>query len=633
MTFKVFRASVKGLIDEALRDMGVGVVNYQIEEPPIPNFGDLAVNVAFQLSKRFKEPPGKVAEDLVSRISGRLPRIVASVSAHPTGYINFTVEADELTYLTMKAAFEEGYGSMDIGRGRKVVVEHTSVNPNKALHVGHARNVVLGDSIARILRKVGYRVEVLNYIDDTGTQVADVIVGFLHIGIPEEPGPVKYDRYCGDDVYIKVNEIYEENPKLEDKRREVITQLEKGIGPAVEVAKRVVPKVVKAQLETCWRLGARYDLLNWESHIIRLGLWDVAFNELRKRNAVKRVDEGRLAGCWVLKASGKDEEKVLVRSDGTTVYAAKDIPYAAWKLGLLPDPFKYSMFADQPDGTVLWTTVERDGNPDHPPFGSADMAITVIDVRQSRVQEYVAYATKLLGGGHKEYKHLGYDVVALSRVSAEKLGLHVPPGRQFVHMSGRRGSYVNVDDVLDALKERAVEEVAKRNPGASPGWIDLTAERIAVGALRYQLLRQDPNKMIIFDMDEALKLEGETGPYLQYTYARASRIVEKSGTSSPPQITKEKARTLREPEEIDLMKEISKYELELELAARTLSTKGMAIYSYRLADHFNSFYERHRVIQEPREDVRGTRLALVYAFRITLREVLELLGVPPLEKI
>ncbi|MGB9733571.1 MAG: arginine--tRNA ligase [Conexivisphaera sp.] len=634
MTFRQFRDSVRASVDAALRSLGATDVSYSVDVPPDPSLGDLAVNAPFRAAKVLRAPPGKIAEQMADVISREHPPIIRSVTAHPSGYVNFFADPGELAHGTFSAALGVGGWRIDVGRGRKVSLEHTSVNPNKALHVGHARNLVLGDSLARLLSEVGYHVEVLNYVDDTGVQVADVLAGMLYLEMPEDPpDDMKYDMYCGDRVYVRVNELYESRPDLLERRREVLAQLERGSGPAAELASRVVPRILKAQLETCWKLGARYDLLNWESHILRAGLWDLVFERLKEAGAVRFVEEGDLAGCWVLQAPGEGEEKVLVRSDGTTVYAAKDIPYAAWKLGLLPDPFSYRKFTRQPGGGALWTTELGDGELDHPKFGSSDIAITVIDVRQSRVQGFVAYAVELLGkDSNKRYMHLGYDVVALSRRTAEALGVEVPEGRQFVHMSGRKGTYVDVDVVLDALQLRAAEEVRRRNPDASEDWVQKIAEAIAVGALRYQMLRQDPNKIIVFDMDEALQIEGETGPYLQYTYARASRILEKAKLGGAS-LAREALATLTSDAEVRLVKVMSRYDLELEAAAEELSPRRLAIYAYDMADAFNTFYERHRVLQEPDELVRSARLALVESFRALMGRLLSLMGIEPLDRI
>ncbi|MFP3282942.1 MAG: arginine--tRNA ligase [Nitrososphaeria archaeon] len=634
MTFRIFRESVRRSVDAALAAMGAGEIEYSIDVPPERSLGDLAVNAPFRAAKILRDSPGAVAQRIADAISRDRPGIIGSVSAHPSGYVNFFAEPGEMAYLTLDAALGPGGWTVDIGRGTKVSIEHTSVNPNKALHVGHARNLVLGDSLVRLLSEVGYRVEALNYVDDTGVQVADILVGMLYLGIPEEPvDGSKYDKYCGDYVYVRVNDLYGSRPDLLERRREVLAQLERGSGPAAEVASRVVPRILRAQLDTCWRIGARYDLLNFESHILRAGLWDRVFEELKAVGAVRHVDEGELAGCWVLQAPGEGEEKVLIRSDGTTVYAAKDIPYAAWKLGLLDDPFSYRRFADQPGGRTLWTTALDVDEPGHPEFGSSEIAITVIDVRQSRVQGFVSYAVELLGrGANKRYIHLGYDVVALSRRTAEALGIEIPEGSQFVHMSGRRGSYVNVDDVLEALALRAADEVRRRNQGAPEDWVRGVAEAVAVGALRYQMLRQDPNKIIIFDMDDALRIEGETGPYLQYTYARASRILEKGGSPATP-ITRDLAALLRASEEVDLVKAMSRYDIELEAAASAMSPRSIAIYSYEMANAFNRFYEKHRVLQEPDEGLRSARLALVGSFRVLMGKLLSIMGIEPLDRI
>lgn len=625
MTFRTLLREAGRLVDKALEEeFGLGGLGYKLEEPPSPELGDVASNVAFIASRSLGLAPMEVAKRLAARMAP--PPIIKSVEAREPGYLNFRADYAELAYLTINAATSGVLGRVDVGGGARVVVEHTSVNPNKALHVGHARNLAIGDSLARLLARAGYEVRVLNYVDDTGSQVADVLVGFLYAGIPEEPpGGEKYDHYCGDYVYTRVNELYERDPSLLEKKKAVIRELERGEGEAARLASRVVPRVVMEQLKTCWRLGAGYDLLNWESHIIRSGLWEKAFKALREKGAVRLVKEGRLAGCWVM------GDKVLVRSDGTTVYAAKDIPYAAWKLGLLPDDFGYEVFVKQPDGRPLWTTVEGGGGKPGPGFGGADIAITVVDARQSRVQEVVAHAIRLLGGDGKRYVHMGYEVVALSKRTAEKLGLE--GGGRFVHMSGRRGAYVNVDDLLDELRRRAEEEVRKRNPGAREEWVREVSESIAVGALRYQLVRQDLNKIIVFDLEEALRVEGETGPYLQYTHARATRILEKAGVGGRLRIGREEASAIRHPEEVNLVRELSKYDVEVEKAARALDLKRLAIYAYRLSVLFNEFYEKRRVIQEEDPLVRRFRLALVQATKETLRDVLDILGVKPLDRL
>ncbi len=612
------------LIDEAL---GEGRIEFDVSEPTVAGMGDIASNVAFSAAKVLRKPPGEIAAELVRKVKPSV--LFERVEAHPKGYINFTINYPVYATKLLERVLSREFGRLDIGRGKKVVVEHTSVNPNKALHIGHARNVVVGDTVARILKRAGYDLSVLNYIDDTGVQVADIIVGFLYLGMKPEIEGTKFDHYCGDEVYVKVNEAYEESPEVLERRKEVLKQLEEGEGPIAEFAEKVIKRVVEEQLKTCWRLGAEYDLLNWESHILRTGYWREVFEELKRRGFIELAEEGKYAGCWVIKGQ-EGEEKVLVRSDGTAVYAAKDIPYAAWKLGLLEDRFGYDVFAEQPSGGKLWTTVARGGKREHPRFNDGDMAITIIDVRQSRVQKFVSMAVKALGGEGKEYVHLGYEVVALSKDTADELGVKVKEDREFYHMSGRKGLYVNVDDVLDELERRAREESRMRNPDGDERWIAGVGRKVAVGALRYALLKQDLEKIIVFDMKEALRLEGDTGPYLQYSLARAYRILEKAGQFEPrPDLGKH----LVAEEERALVLMMSKYEKVLLEAVKNLSPKRLANYARELAVSFNQFYEKRPVLQEKDERVRSARLALVKAYTELYSDLLEAMGIPPLERL
>jgi arginyl-tRNA synthetase len=625
LSFLEVKGEAEKLVRDSLRSLGLEDVRFTVEEPKLAGAGDLATNVAFSASKRLKISPQEAAK----KIAEKLPESewFEKVEAHPLGYINFTINFPMYANALLRRVKDGAFGKVDIGRGKKVVLEHTSVNPNKALHIGHARNVVIGDTLSRILRRAGYEVKVLNYIDDTGTQVADVLVGFLYLGFDRERPGVKFDQYCGDVVYVKVNEEYEKDPSLLEKRNEVVRQLEKG-GEVAKFAEEIIHRVVREQLKTCWRLGAEYDLLNWESHILRAGYWDEVFERLKEKGLVELAKDGKYAGCWVLKGEG--DEKVLVRSDGTAVYAAKDIPYAAWKLGLLRDRFGYAEFALQPSGKGLWTTVLEGGREGHPRFNEGDLAITIIDVRQSRVQRFVALAVEGLGGKGKRYLHLGYEVVALSRATAKELGFKVKEDREFYHMSGRRGLYVNADDILDELEKRAIEESSYRNPEAEEAWLKEVGKGIAVGALRYPLLRQDLDKVIVFDIKEALRLEGDTGPYLQYSLARAYRILEKAGSYEFGRVEGAK---LAKKEERDLVLLISKYEEALTEAVTNLSPKRLANYARALAVAFNTFYESCPVLQESDEGLRVTRLALVESFTKVFSDLLYLLGIPALRRI
>jgi arginyl-tRNA synthetase len=384
-------------------------------------------------------------------------------------------------------------------------------------------------------------------------------------------------------------------------------------------------------------MKARYDLLNFESHIVVSKLWDRAF-ELLKKNGIARFEtEGKNKGCWVIKA--KDEEdKVIVRSDGTTTYIAKDIPYAAWKLGLVDDPFSYRKFMDQWDGSTLYATAfdgssgsssSNSGSKIDKKFNGGERVITIIDSRQARLQRIISQVLSQIGAGGREYYHLGYESVTLSSETAKTFGIDIGD-RQFVHMSGRKGIYVNADYVLDTLHAKAYEEVKTRNPDFTEQQLNDIAEEIAISAIRYNMIKQDLDKIITFDVKESLSLEGDTGPYLQYAYARSQSILEKSGQS----VNNDAARfdLLTHESEIAVIKEIAKLDLVVEDAARSLSPKSLARYAYSLATTFNVFYEKVPVLKEENADVRMARLALVRAFGVTLKNALVMLGITALKR-
>ena len=515
-------------------------------------------------------------------------------------------------------------------KGEVVAIEHTNVNPNKALHIGHARNLVLGDSLVRVMRYMGHRVQALNYVDDSGAQVADIIVGFRFLGYPDAaPEGVKYDTYCGDKVYTKVTKEYQTDPGLKEKQSFVLKEIEKGTGEVAEYAKGIVKKILAAQLSTCWRLGASYDLLNWESQIVHSGMWEKIFESLKKTGHVKFQTEGENKGTWVIPDPETGEEKVVVRSDGTAVYVAKDIPYAAWKVGVIGDPFAYEEYPVRQPGRVMYST-SLDGKKTKVRFGGADLAVSVIDTRQSYLQRIVSKVLdKLDPGSSRKYLHRSYEVVSLSKRTASQLGFEIDG--DFAHMSGRKGLYVNADAVLDRLKDKARSETRRRNLSEPEGWVDDVAEAVAVAALRYELLKQDPDKMIVFDMDEALRFQGDTGPYLLYTYARARRILDK--TEGKPKIDEKSAGMLTKPQELKLAKKMSMLDLSAEAAEEFLSPKEIARFSHDLAMAFNDFYESVPVNKEENAELRDARLALVDASSRVLAESMTLMGIPLRDRI
>ncbi len=631
MKFREFEGEVEEIVAESCRASGYKDFEADVSLPPNDEYGDLASAVPIRVAKRSGQKPGDVAVTIASKAIefAKKSKYVGSVSPHRGGYLNFSINAPRFI-----ADSVSDIASGDLGAerkaGEKIAIEHTNVNPNKALHIGHARNLVLGDSLVRVMRYLGHKVQALNYVDDSGAQVADIIVGFRFLGLPDEaPEGVKYDVYCGDSVYAKVNQEYAKNPSLKEKQSFVLKEIEKGSGEYADYTRAIVRRILDSQLSTCWRLGATYDLLNWESQLVHSKMWEKIFETLKKIGYVKYQDLGENKGCWVIPDAETGEEKVVVRSDGTVVYVAKDIPYAAWKLGLSNDPFGYEVYADdQPGGVLYSTTLEGKKSGVH--FGNAELAISVIDTRQSYLQRIVAKVLdKLHEGASRRYMHRSYEVVSLSKKTASAIGFEIEG--EFAHMSGRKGLYVNVDTMLGKLKEKAKVETRKRNLAESDEWVDAVAEAVAVAALRYELLKQDPDKMIVFDMEEALRFQGDTGPYLLYTYARARRILDK--TEGKPRVNLASAAKLTTKKEIQLAKKMSMLDISASTAGEYLSPKEIARFSHDLAVAFNEFYEGVPVNKEPDPELRDARLALVDASSRVLAESMRLMGVPVKDRI
>jgi arginyl-tRNA synthetase len=640
MTLRILIHEVRELVSSALTSTGYPVIEFDVSEPPQHAFGDLSCNVAFLLSKHLKKPPPKIAIELVEALRPRIQGSYILSTESAGGYINFRANYARLSPATLSRVLSnpENYGYPNFGQDMHIVIEHTSINPNKALHVGHMRNVIIGDTLYRMMRATNHRPTVLNYIDDSGVQIADIVVGFKFAGFPVAPPTKnqKFDHYCGDEVYVKINEIYEKDPQVAEKRKLVLKEIEEGKSEIARFAMEITLRVLQEQLKTCWRMKARYDLLNFETHIVGSKLWSKAFELLKSNGIAKYETEGKNKGCWVIEGKGKEEEeKVLVRSDGTATYIAKDIPYAAWKLGLVEDPFYYQEYTKQWDGSTLYATTLVDGSSSKSigkKFNGGERVITIIDSRQSRLQRIISQVLSKIGvGGSHKYFHLSYEAVTLSSDTAKEFGIDIGD-RQFMHMSGRKGIYVNADYVLDALHAKAYKEVKTRNPDLSDQQLNKIAGEISISAIRYNMIKQDLDKIITFDIKESLSLEGDTGPYLQYAYARSQRILEKSQQSIIAGRTDFAFDRLINESEIALIKEIAKLDLVVENAAKSLCPKSLAHYAYNLAMTFNLFYEKVPVLREQDSKVRMARLGLVKAFGIALKNTLEVLGITALDQ-
>ncbi len=627
MTLRLLFDEIRSTVKKILADLGYPDVSFEVSEASRPEFGDASCNIGFLLAKPLKKRPSEISESIAERFGQYKGTLISKVNVHPSGYLNFVANNSYLIKSVLKVSADPSYGTFDLGKNSKIVVEHTSVNPNKALHIGHVRNIIIGDTVARILFKANYDVRVLNYVDDSGLQVADIIVGFMYGGFSKEPPQgQKFDHYCGDIVYVSITDRYEKEPSLAEKRILVLKELEEGKSEIAKFGDEITRRVLEEQLKTCWRLGATYDCLNYESQIVRSGLWKSVFEKMKSMGVIYLESEGKNSGCWMIKSDSEvEEDKILVRSNGVATYIAKDIPYASWKLGILDDPFYYKQYMVQKNSRVLWqTTLENTGT--KLDF-TGERVITVIDSRQSRLQKIITKIISDFRSENKSYMHLGYESVTLSPDTAKTLNLDT--GGKSVQMSGRKGIYVNADYVLDILGVKTYDEAKKRNPDLDEVTLVKIAEQVAVGALRYAMIKQDLDKIITFDMTESLSLEGDTGPYLQYAYARAVRILEKAGKVPEFDVPFDGLST---PYEINLAKAIGKFDIQVEDSARNLSPKIIARYCYELAVSFNSFYEHVKVLAADSEDLINARLCLVWSFKETLGKALSLLGIDAPER-
>jgi len=622
MTFKSILDEIENNLNKILSNLSISGVKFSVE-PAKLGFGDVSSNISFLLAKQLKNSPKDIAEMLSAKYSDCTSTLVSKSEAHPSGYLNFVANWDKLNQLILSESYLDTCGDVEIGNGSSIVVEHTSVNPNKALHIGHIRNIIIGDSISRILEKAGYKVNVLNYIDDSGLQVADIIVGFKHFGYAQEPPDgKKFDHYCGDDVYVKTTEKYEGDSSLEEIRKNVLKELEDGDSETAKFGDKITRRVLAGQLETCWNFGVTYDCLNFESQIIRSGLWGEIFEKLKEMKLVEFENEGKNGGCWVIRGDGKEEDKVIVRSNGTATYIAKDIPYAAWKLGLLKDPFNYEKYEkEQHSSRVLWQTTLKETDKISKNF-TGEKVVTVIDSRQARLQKIITTLMGKFKSVPNVYHHLGYESVTLSSDTAKTLGLETD-GKQ-AQMSGRKGLYVSADSVYDILKKKTKEETKKRHLEMDDSEIETIAHSVSVGTIRYEMIKQDLDKIITFDLEKSLSLEGDTSPYIQYTHARASRILERSGRTPTIDVD---FTLLKEKSELDLIKNIGLFNLQVRDAANNLSPKVIARYCYDLAVSFNSFYEKSKVLNLGDVELENSRLCLTNSFKIVLEKALDLLGI------
>lgn len=633
-------AALEEVVRETAANAGAPDFSVVSEIPPSPDQGDLAFPAAFGLARHLRRPPREIAATLAEALSGR-PEVRRVEVAGP-GYVNVFLNREMWVRQSLAGT------SADAPDGVHVV-EHTSINPNKAAHIGHLRNAALGDSFARILRFLGHRIEIQTYTDDTGVQVADVVLGFLRLRgadakeVRRLAAAPRFDYLCWD-LYTEVSRWIEEDPEGPAARQQALHGLERGEEPWAEIGTIVANAVARRHLETMDRIGVRYDLLPCEKSILRLHFWERAFELLRDTGAIRLSESGRNRGCWVMDTElAQDGEKVIVRSNATVTYVGKDIAYQMWQLGLLDRDFRWRRFHEYPDGSRAWISTSGPEAPDTPRFGSAALVHHVIDARQSYTQQVVQQAVASLTSesDRSRTRHLSYEMVALTPGTVAALGLAAAAGDGAVEVSGRKGIGVKADDFLDALVERAAEEVAARNPDLPAEGRRAVALAIAVGALRYLMVRVTKNQLIVFDLEEALSLEGATGPYLQYAAVRAAKILARVGRAlpedaPPPPEGLDGLLAERDPEEAADLWVLLRGALGLREAAAAAAASEdpqvLARWAYEGAQRFNGFYHRYRIAGEPDAGARSLRTYAVETFFAQHRQGLALLGIPVPER-
>ncbi|PYY21975.1 MAG: arginine--tRNA ligase [Acidobacteria bacterium] len=613
--------------------------NIVMEQPPKIAFGEFALPLAFELAKRLRKPPRKAAEEIVSGLGGVPGFKVFELAG--AGYINARVDRSEFIRQMLSR------DRCPATPKDKILVEHTSINPNKAAHIGHLRNAILGDTFVRLLREASHPVDVQNYIDNTGAQVADVVVGFEQLerktyseveALTRAP---RFDYYCWD-LYARVSQWYEEDSVHKQIRLDTLHKLEADGNETARLADLISTAILKRHLETMQRLGIVYDFLPRESEILHLHFWELAFEQLKQKGVLRLETDGKNKGCWVMKrssASGgentEEDDKVIVRSNGTVTYVGKDIAYHLWKFGLLGRDFGYRRFYRYPDGQECWMSSES-GEKDHPHFGGVSEIYNVIDSRQSDPQNNVIEALRALGYADQaaHYTHFSYEMVALTPRCAIELGYDVSEEdrkRAYIEVSGRKGFGVKADDLLDALIASAQKEVDARHPERGEHERKQIATQISVGALRYFMLKFTKGALIAFDFKDALSFEGETGPYVQYAIVRVSSIFRKAGTSAEESLQRFNpawgAMLEAEDDIWELWLTAGKFSLMVDQCISTTEPAYLAKYAFQLGQLFNNFYHRHHILTE--EDVARKSLLLATAavVRRELVRTLSILGI------
>lgn len=617
-------------------DFDLNPQDIQFSIPPDRKFGDLSTTLPFVLAKRLKQKPFIIGRQVLEKSKDRFD-FFSEIKLEGGGFLNFFFKHDFLLrYLV------ENKGRKIDQSGHKVVVEHTSINPNKAAHIGHLRNSCLGDTLARSIRFLGHEVEVQNYIDDTGIQMADVVWGLLHFKkkdisqVRQIDNPADYLW----DLYSEVNQMFQADERLLSQRREVHRKIEEREDPEYEMGNYISREVLKDHIRVMAEIGINYDLLVRERDIIELDFFTEAADILKRKGIMYLSEDPEKQGCWVIKYDRENIEKVIIRSNGTVTYIGKDIAYTFWKVGLFRNDFYYQPFYSYDDSRIIFITDFESGEQGRD-FGNAATVFNVIDTRQAYLQNIISQVLTSVGSEKEagKFVHFSYEMVALTPRCVREMGLRLSKeeeSKSYVEVSGRKGIAVKADELIEKLKEKSLEEVRLRDPRIDPDQAEKIAGDIAVGALRYFMIKFSSNSVIAFDFKEALAFEGDTGPYLQYSLVRINSILRKMGDQAIDINSGELDLSVLDQKEYDITYDLllllSLTELQVEFAINNREISVIANHTFTVCQKFNHYYHLFPVIAETDHRKKCLRQAVILLVKDRLEKLLGIMGIPIPEK-
>ncbi len=601
--------------------------------PPNRKFGDLSTTIPFVLAKKVGEKPFVIGNKIIEMLKGKLENI-NSITLANGGFINFTFDKEYLYQHLLNKT-----GQNNSPSDRKIVVEHTSINPNKSAHIGHLRNSCLGDTLVRSIEHLGHEVEIQNYLDDTGVQVADVVWGAIHYkkytleDLKKVPDLAAYLW----DLYIEVNKMFKEDEALVEEKKEVHKKIEDKVNPEYEISDYISKEVLRNHIAVMEELDIRYDLLVKESDIIELDFFKEAARILEDKGIMYDSEDPEKKGCKVIKYRKENIEKIIVRSNGTVTYIGKDIAYTMWKTGYFSKDFYYTHFMKYDDGKEIYIT-EDIPNSDKYEFGGGEKVFNVIDTRQSYLQNIISQILEDLSPeSEKRFAHFSYEMVALTPACVKEMGFELSEEaakKSYVEVSGRKGIAVKAEDLIAMLRSKSLSEVEKRHPDLDKEDAEKTANAIAIGALRYFMIKFNANTVIAFDFADALSFEGDTGPYLQYSVVRINSIMKKLNMNTPD--LKESDLSILDEKEFAIVYEIllhlSLIDLQVQFALDSNELSAISNYTYTLCQKFNNYYHNYTIISEENECLKELRIQIIWMIRDRLLKLFRIMGIPVPER-